>query len=134
MRSVPVQSVLLLLLVQRHPVVPSPPAPPPQTHSRGIPFFAPGSLVILFPRRFSKFPRRAPPPGIVGFLSEICTVRLSSSGLSPFSLPPSSSTSFTRSGEQALSAEADMEMGRGDGPYEFRARSAPVPPSTGGAG
>jgi len=60
----------LLLLVQRAFL----PSLLPPT-SRAEPFFAPGPLVILFPRRFSKFSRPAPPSGIVGFLSEICTVR-----------------------------------------------------------
>lgn len=69
MRSVPVQSVRAAASTDLIPRI----------DSIRRAFFAPEPLVILFPRRFS---RSTLASGVVGFLSEICTVRLSS-------LPPS---------------------------------------------
>lgn len=117
MQSVPVQSMLLL------------PYPSHRSHSQSL-FCSVEPLVILFPRRFSR-PTFA--SSVVGFLSEICTVRLGFPAPPPSSLSPSffssssSAPSFRPTGSLA---EADMEMGGGDGPYEFRARSAFVLPST----
>lgn len=71
MRSVPVQSVRAAASTDLIPRI----------DSIRRAFFAPEPLVILFPRRFS---RSTLASGVVGFLSEICTVRLSS--LPPF--PP----------------------------------------------
>jgi len=68
MRSIPVQ------------FRPLPPHPLHRSHSQDL-FCSGEPLVILFPRRFSR-PTIA--SGVVGFLSEICTVRLG------FPAPPSS--------------------------------------------
>lgn len=84
-------------------------------------------LVILFRRRFSR-PTFA--SGIVGSLSEICTIRLGFPSFSSFSFAFPSSSSVPSFRPTGSLAEADMEMGGGDGPYEFRARPAFVLPST----
>lgn len=73
MQSVPVQSMLLL------------PYPSHRSHSQSLFCFV-EPLVILFPRRFSR-PTFA--SGVVGFLSEICTVRLGFPAPPPSSLSPS---------------------------------------------
>jgi len=98
MRSVPVQSDTVAAAAVGSTGLP--PLPPPHPTSRAEPFFAPGPLVILFPRRFSEFPRPAPSSGIVGFLSEICTVRPAFPGHLPPPLPLPGPPS--RSGQQAL--------------------------------
>lgn len=46
-------------------------------------FFAPEPLVILFPHRFRAAPFLSSASGVVGFLSEICTVRLAFPTLPP---------------------------------------------------
>jgi len=83
MRSIPVQSRLLLL----HPLH--------RSYSQSL--FCSEELVILFPRRFS---RSTFASGIVGFLSEICTVRLGFLTPPPSLFPP---LSFLRSGQRDLS-------------------------------
>lgn len=118
MRSIPVQFTLLLL----HPLH--------RSHSQSLFCSGGESLVILFRRRFSR-PTFA--FGVVGSLSEICTVRLGFPRFftfSFFSFAFSSFSSVPSFRSTGSLAEADMEIGGGDGPYEFRARSAFVLPST----
>ena len=84
MRSIPVQSRLLPLhLLHR-------------SYSQSL-FCSEELLVILFPRRFS---RSTFASGVVGFLSEICTVQLGFLTPPPSLFPP---LSFLRSGQRASS-------------------------------